>query len=128
MINYALAIPKNVYGEHIASLPHERLSTLQYRLKYLKLIITDEISMVSNKMLKHIHERLKQIFGSPDSMLFSGISLITVGTSISYHQLRQSIYFQNTKMIVSIFAILRVYHGRISDMHQCGTMFVHWLG
>ena len=109
VINTALAIPKNVYGEHIASLPHERLSTLRYKLKDLKLIIIDEISMVSNKMLKHIHERLKQIFGTPDSMLLAGIKLITVGTSISYHQLRQSISFQNTKVIVSIFAILGVY-------------------
>ena len=30
-------------------------------------------------MLKHIHERLKQIFGTPDSVLFTGISLIAVG-------------------------------------------------
>ena len=35
--------------------------------------------MVSNNMLKHIHERLKQIFGTPDSILFAGISLIAVG-------------------------------------------------
>ena len=59
MINSALAIPKNVYGDNIASLLHERLSTWQYKPKDLKLIIIDEISMVSSKMLKHIHERLK---------------------------------------------------------------------
>ena len=35
--------------------------------------------MISNKMLKHIHERLKQIFGTLDSMLYAGVSLITVG-------------------------------------------------
>ena len=35
--------------------------------------------MVSNKMLKHIHERLKQIFGTQDSVLFTGISQIAVG-------------------------------------------------
>ena len=79
VINSALAIPKNVYGDHIASLPHERLSTLRYKLKDLKLIIMDEISMVSNKMLKNIHERLKQIFGTPDSMLCAGINLVPVG-------------------------------------------------
>ena len=79
VINSALAIPKNVYSEHIGSLPHERLSRLRYKLKDLKLIIIDEISMVSNKMLKHIHERLKRIFGTPESMLFAGISLIAVG-------------------------------------------------
>ena len=63
----------------VSILPHERLSTLRYKLKDLKLIIIEEISLVSNNMLKHIHERLKQIFGTPDSMLYAGISLITVG-------------------------------------------------
>ena len=74
MINSA----KNVYGEHIGSLPHERSSTLWYKLKDLKLIIKDEISVVSNKILKHNHERLKQIFGTIDSMLYAGLSLIAV--------------------------------------------------
>ena len=30
-------------------------------------------------MLKHIYERLKQIFGTPDSLLYAGISVIKVG-------------------------------------------------
>ena len=59
VINSDLGIPKDVFGEHIGSLPHERLSTLRHKLSDLKLIIIDEISMVSNRMLKHIHERLK---------------------------------------------------------------------
>ena len=70
---------KDVYGEHTASLPHGRLFILWYKHKDLKLVIIDEVSMVSNKMFKHIHERLTQIFGTPDSMLHAGISLITVG-------------------------------------------------
>ena len=111
VINSALAIPKNVYGDHIASLPHEVLSTLRYKLKDLKLIIIDEISMVSSKMLKHIHERLKQIFGTPDSMSVASISLITVGNLYQLPPLKAKHIFQNTKMIVSIFAIL----GWISD-------------
>ena len=73
------AIPKDVFGEHIGSLPHERLSTLKHKLSDLKLIIADEIAMVSSRMLKHIHERLKQIFGTSDSLLFAGISFIAVG-------------------------------------------------
>ena len=66
VINSALAIPKRVFGEHIGSLPHERLSGLRNKLKDLKLIIIDEISTVSNQMLKNIYERLKQIFSTPD--------------------------------------------------------------
>ena len=59
VINLLWGIPRNVCTEHIASLPHERLSTLRCKLSDLKLIIIDEISMVSNRMLKYIHERLK---------------------------------------------------------------------
>ena len=79
VINSALGIPKDVFGEHIGFLPHERLSTLRHKLSDLKFIIIDEISMVSNRMLKHIHERLKQIFGTPDSLLFAGVRFIAVG-------------------------------------------------
>ena len=35
--------------------------------------------MVSNRMLKYIHECLKQIFTAPDSLLFAKISMIGVG-------------------------------------------------
>ena len=79
VIHSSLGIPKNVCTEHIASLPHERLSALRYKLSGLKLIIIDKISMVSNRMLKYIHERLKQIFGTPDSLMFAGVTLNAVG-------------------------------------------------
>ena len=79
VIHSSLGIPKNVCTDHTASLPHERLSTLRYKLSGLKLTIIDEISTVSNRMLNYIHERLKQIFGTPDSLMFAGVSLIAVG-------------------------------------------------
>ena len=60
-------------------LPHERLSTLRCKLSDLKLIIIDEISVVFNRLLKYIHERLKQIFGTSDLLMFAGVSLIAVG-------------------------------------------------
>ena len=79
VIHSSLGIPKNVCTEHIASLPHERLSALRYKLSGLKLIIIDEIFMISNRMLKYTHERLKRIFGTPDLLMFAGVSLIAVG-------------------------------------------------
>ena len=88
VIHSSLCIPKNVCTDHIASLPHERLSTLRYELSGLKLIIIDEISMVSNRMLKYIHERLKQIFGTPDSLMFAGVSLIAVGDFYQFPPIR----------------------------------------
>ena len=48
-------------------------------LSELKLIIIDEISMVSNNKLLHIHQRLKEIFGTLASKLFADISIICVG-------------------------------------------------
>ena len=66
VINSLLGIPRNVCTEHVVPLPHERLSTLRCKLSGLKLIIIDEISMVYNRLLKYIHERLKQIFGTSD--------------------------------------------------------------
>ena len=48
-------------------------------LSNLKLIIIDEISMVSNTTLLHIHQRLKEIFVTPNNQLFASLSIIDVG-------------------------------------------------
>ena len=64
--------------------------------------------MVSNKMLKHIHERLKQIFGTLDSMLFAGISLITVGDLYQLPPIKAKLSFQNTKMICHPWSVFEM--------------------
>ena len=69
----------------------------------------DEISMVSNKMLKHIHERLTQIFGTPDSMLFAGIGLITVGDLYQLPPIKAKHIFSEYKNDCFNIAILGVY-------------------
>ena len=78
-INTALAIPKNVCGDNLGPLSDQRKSSLRCKLCGLKLIIIDEVSMISNVRLKHIHERLAEVFGTPSSLLFAGISVIVVG-------------------------------------------------
>ena len=78
-INTALVIPKNVCGDNLGPLSDQRKSSLRSKLCGLKLIIIDEVSMVSNVRLKHIHERLAEIFGTPSSLLFAGVSVIVVG-------------------------------------------------
>ncbi|XP_062597515.1 uncharacterized protein LOC134258932 [Saccostrea cucullata] len=55
----------------------ERLNTLRCKFQSTKLIIIDEISMVGNRMLQYIHQRLQQITGT--SKLFGGISVLAVG-------------------------------------------------
>ena len=59
-INSGLAISKNIFGEHVGPLSNERKSALRTKLPNLKLIVIDEVSVVSNLMLKYIHERLKE--------------------------------------------------------------------
>ena len=44
-----------------------------------KTIVIDKVSMVSNLMLKHIHERLKEIFSTPESVWLGGLSMVVVG-------------------------------------------------
>ena len=48
-------------------------------LSDLKLIIIDEISVVSNTLLLHIHQQLKEILSTSNNCLFAGLNIITVG-------------------------------------------------
>ena len=41
--------------------------------------VMDEISMLVNTALLHINQRLKEIFGTSNSQLFAGISILGVG-------------------------------------------------
>ena len=77
-INAALSIPKDV-DPNLSPLSDQKKTLLRLTLCELKLIIIDEISMVSNNKLLHIHQRLTEIFGSPGSKLFADISIIAVG-------------------------------------------------
>ena len=54
-------------------------SSLRSKLPDLKVIIIDEISMVSNDLLFHVHLRLTEIFGSVNDQPFAGVSVIAVG-------------------------------------------------
>ena len=68
-------------------LSHEKLTTLQMRLQHLKLLIIDEISMISLTQLMTVHERLcscKQV-NLTTSGFFAGTSVLAVG---DFYQLR----------------------------------------
>ena len=49
------------------------------RLSEVKVLITDDISMVSNDHLLHIHLQLTEIFASKGNIPFAGITVIAVG-------------------------------------------------
>ena len=82
-VNTGLAIPKHA-GINLPPLPDQKKTLLRLSLSELKLLIIDEISMISNTRLLHIHQRLKEIFGASSSKIFAGISIIAVG---DLHQL-----------------------------------------
>ena len=87
-INTALPIPKET-GDNLPAMSDQKKTQLRLTLVDLKLIIIDEISMVGNTTLLHIHQRLKEIFTTPNSLLFAGI----------YHQYAGDSYLMNKKMI-----------------------------
>ena len=77
-INTGLAIPKDT-EDNLPALSDQKRTQLRILLAELELIIIDEISMASNKMLLNIHKRLKEMFATANSRLFAGISIISVG-------------------------------------------------
>lgn len=74
-INTGLAIPKET-SENLPAMSDQKKTQIRVLLSELKLIIIDEVSIVSNITLLHIRQRLKDIFGSNSSQLFAGISII----------------------------------------------------
>ena len=72
----------------------------QYRLslKDLKLITVDEISMVGNTTLLHIHQQLKEIFACSSAKLFASISIIAVGDLYQLPPIENKPVFDNFKI------------------------------
>jgi DNA replication protein DnaC len=62
-----------------------KASNMYERLKKVKLIIIDEISMVSPSLFEAIHARLSEVKGTPYNNYFADIDIILLG---DFHQLR----------------------------------------
>ena len=103
-INTALAIPKET-GDNVPAMSDQKRTQMRMSLAELKLIIIDEISMVGNTTLLHIHHRLKEIFGTSNSQMFAGISVIAVGDMYQLPPIRKKPVFADYKNDV-----LNLYH------------------
>jgi len=66
------SLPVNQFGSHLRPLSHDLVNTLHSNLIDLKLIIIDEILMVSLLMFSHLDSRLKQIFKLFDLIIVLG--------------------------------------------------------
>ena len=95
-IHTALAIPKES-GENVPPMSDQKRTQIRISLSELKLIIIDEISMVSNSTLLHIHQRLKDIFGTSSDQLCAGLSIIVVGDLYQLPPIRRKPVFEEYK-------------------------------
>ena len=60
-IHSGLSIPVKQYGKTVPKLSDKIRSSLRNKLSEVRLLIIDEVSMVSNKLLIYIHQRLVEI-------------------------------------------------------------------
>lgn len=67
-------------------------------LRSLKLIIIDEVSMLSNLNLAYIHLRLEELFGGSGDEYFGSMNMLFVGDILQLprHQLLNHQCFQNS--------------------------------
>ena len=95
-VHSALAIPREC-GNNVPSMSDQKRTQMRMSLAELKLIIIDEISMVSNMGLLHIHQRLKEIFATPSSEVFAGISILALGDFYQLPPIQSATVFSNYK-------------------------------
>lgn len=75
----------------------QKRTQMRLLLSELKLLVIDEISMVSNTALHHIHQRLKEIFGTSTSQLFAGLSVIALGDLYQLPPIQRKPVFEDYK-------------------------------
>lgn len=107
-INKAFAIPKYTKENELPGMSDQKRTQMRLLLSELKLIIIDEISMVANITLLHIHQRLKEIFATTNSQLFAGRSTIAVGDLHQLPLIRRNTVFEN--YIHDIFNVCHPWH------------------
>ena len=101
-IHSALGIPVGNFYKTIPKLNYKNKSKLRNILSPTKVILNDEISMVSNYLLSHIHQRLNEIFGTED-LPFAGLSLIALGDLYQLPSINQRpIYAQYKDALLNI--------------------------
>ena len=72
-IHSDLNIPAWFFGKLLPSLSDKMRSMLKNKLPEVKVVIIDEISVVSNDLLLHVHLRLVEVFACSKNTPFAGI-------------------------------------------------------
>ena len=92
-IHAAFHVPANQSLVNYTKLSWDNLNTCRSKYHHLKWIICDEISMVSNYMLRFIHLRLQEI--KSNNLLFGGINIIAVGDLYQLKPVMGQFVFEN---------------------------------
>ena len=96
-IHSALGITTNENrSAQMKPLSDELKSKYAIRLESLKFVIIDEVSMVGNKMLAKIDQRLKEITGNTN-IHFGGVSILFLGDFNQLRPVKESYIFQMMK-------------------------------
>lgn len=101
-VHSAFQLPAN-RGWEYCTLDSDRLNTIRSKLRNLKIIFIDEISMVGSGMFNFLNLRLQQILGS--KLPFGGVSLITVGDLFQLQPVFDRWIFENDKSNYSPLAV-----------------------
>ena len=68
--------------------------------------------MVSNMSLLHIHKRLREIIGCPESQPFADLSIIVVGDLLQLSPIRSPQIFEKcNSTFVEFFSVVTVLNG-----------------
>ena len=98
-IHTGLNVPVGCFGKHLPPLSDKMRSMLRYRLFEVKIIIIDEVSIVSNDLLLHIHLRLTEILASKGTFLLQESQSLQLDIFYNCHQLE---LYQFTLNIISL--------------------------
>ena len=110
-IHSALSIsPDRSFGKCLPKLSDKVRCQLQNQYSELSVIIIDEISMVSNKLLLNIHQRLVEIFRCSPDKPFAGISVIVCGDFYQLPPIQQRpVYAEFTDSMLNICHCWRLF-------------------
>ncbi|OXA55077.1 ATP-dependent DNA helicase PIF1 [Folsomia candida] len=97
-LHSAFRLPPNQYAGKMSPLDHGTCNTLRCKFAALKVLIIDEISLVSLKMFAQIDQRLRQILGIDE--LFGGVSVLVVGDFYQLSPVFGQYVFEDSKEIL----------------------------
>ena len=100
-LHAAFKIPANK-GFEYGTLDSDRLNTIRTKLRKLKVLFIDEISMVGSGMFNFLNLRLQQIMGNKEP--FEGITVITVGDLFQLKPVFDRWIFENPNTSYSTLA------------------------